>query len=183
MPKLAQTYRRQLHERALDQYGYVTTHDAVELGIPPVEVRKIAARGGMTHVARGLFRFDDIPHTGRERFMEAVLRGGEGAMLSGDAVLSLHDLALVNPRRLRVAVPRQVRTNLPTTIEARKRHVAPEDRTVFEGIPTTTVARALLDARGLVMRERLIEAAREAVRRGLLLRQEGDRVILELEEA
>ncbi len=48
MPMLAQTYRRRLHERALDQYGYVTTRDAAELGVPPVEVRKIAARGGLT---------------------------------------------------------------------------------------------------------------------------------------
>lgn len=183
MPMLAQTYRRRLHERALDQYGYVTTRDAAELGVPPVEVRKIAARGGLTHVARGLYRFDDIPYTGREHFMEAVLRAGEGALLTGDAVLSLHDLALVNPRRLRVAVPRQVRTNLPTTIEAHKRRVAPEDRTTYEGIPTTTVARALLDARGTVMRERLIDGAREATRRGLLLHGEGEQVIHELEEA
>ncbi len=180
---LAQTYRRQLHERALDQYGYITTRDAAELGVPPVEVRKIAARGGLTHVARGLFRFDDIPHTGREQFMEAVLRAGEGAVLVGDAVLSLHDLAQVNPRKIRVVAPRQVRADLPPTIEVREHRVAPGDRTVFEGIPTTTIARALLDARGAVMRERLVDAAREAMRRGLLLRREGEQVIRDLETA
>lgn len=81
---LANTYRRQLHQRALDQYGYITTRDAAELGIPPVEVRNIADRGGLTHVARGVFRFDDIPHTGREQFMEAVLRVGPEAFLTGD---------------------------------------------------------------------------------------------------
>jgi predicted transcriptional regulator of viral defense system len=180
---LAQTYRRRLHVRALDQYGYITTRDAADLGIPPVEVRKIAARGGLTHIARGLFRFDDIPYTGREPFMEAVLRAGEGAVLTGDAVLSLHDLALVNPRRIRVAAPRQVRADLPPTVEVRERRVHPGDRTVYEGIPTTTVARALLDARGTVMTERLVDAAREAMRRGLLLRREGEQVIHELERA
>ncbi len=178
---LAQTYRRQLHERALDQYGYITTRDATELGIPSVEVRKIAARGGMTHIARGLFRFDDIPHTGREGFMEAILRVGEGAFLTGDAVLSLHDLALANPRKLRVAAPRQVRASLPPTIEVHERHVDPKELTVFEGIPTTTIARALLDARGSIMRTRLLGAAQEAMRRGLLLRREGERVIREIE--
>jgi predicted transcriptional regulator of viral defense system len=180
---LANTYRRQLHERALDQYGYVTTRDAAELGIPSVEVRKIAGRGGLTHVARGVFRFDDIPYTGREAFMEAVLRVGENAFLTADAVLSLHDLALANPRRIRVGTPKRVRGALPPTIEVAQRQVDRGDLTEYEGIPATTVARALLDARGLVMRERLLDAAREAVRRGLLLRREGERVINELEAA
>ena len=178
---LAHTYRRQLHERALHQYGYITTRDAANLGIPPVEVRKIAARGGLTHIARGLFRFDDIPYTGREGFMEAVLRVGAGAVLTADAVLSLHDLALANPRKIRVAATRQVRAELPPTIDARERHFDPRDLTVFEGIPTTTVARALLDARGLIMTERLLEAAKQAMRRGLLLRREGEQVIGTLE--
>ena len=33
---LAHTYRRTLRERALEQYGYVSTADAVALGVPPV---------------------------------------------------------------------------------------------------------------------------------------------------
>lgn len=110
---LANTYRRQPHERALDQYGYVTTRDAAALGIPPVELRKLAERGGLTHVARGVFRFDDLPHTGREPFMKAVLRVGDGAFLTSDAVLALHDLGLVNPRRIRVGTPDRVRAALP----------------------------------------------------------------------
>ena len=31
---LAHTYRRLLHERALEQRGYITTVDAAELGVP-----------------------------------------------------------------------------------------------------------------------------------------------------
>lgn len=178
---LANTYRRQLHERALDQYGYVTTRDAADLGIPPVEVRKMAKRGGLTHVARGVYRFDDIPHTGREPFMEAVLRVGDDAFLAADAVLSLHDLGLVNPRRVRVGTPARVRGALPETVQVIQQKVDPKDLTEYEGIPATTIARALLDARGLVMRERLLAAAHEAIRRGLMLRREGERVVGELE--
>lgn len=178
---LANTYRRQLHQRALDQYGYITTRDAADLDIPPVEVRKIAERGGLTHIARGVFRFDDIPYTGREPFMEAVLRVGDDAFLTADAVLSLHDLGLVNPRRIRVGTPARVRTALPDTVQVIQRKVDPKDLTEYEGIPATTIARALLDARGLVMRERLLEAAHEAIRRGLVLRREGERVVGELE--
>lgn len=178
---LRNTYRRRLHERALEQYGYVTTRDAAEIGVPPVELRKLADRGGLTHVARGVFRFDDIPVTGREEYMEAVLRVGAEAYLTADAVLALHDLALVNPRRIRVGTPARVRADLPQTVEVVQQHVEPAHLTKYEGIPTTTIGQALLDARGLVMRERLVDAAEEAMRRGLLLKREGQRVLGELQ--
>jgi predicted transcriptional regulator of viral defense system len=169
-----------LFERALDQYGYVTTRDAVELHIPPVELRKIAQRGGVKHVAYGLYRFDDVPRTGRDQLMEAVLRVGPDAYLSHDAVLALHELALVNPRRIRVGTPKRARPQLPPYIEVLHRRLEPRDLTTYEGIPSATVARALLDCRGLAMGERLIDAAREAARRGLLNRREADRILAEL---
>lgn len=178
---LAPTYRRRLHERALDQYGYVTTHDADELGVPQWALRQIAERGGVTRVAHGVYRFDDVPTTDRDEFMEAVLAVGEGAHLVGDAVLALHDLGLVNPRRIRVGTPRRVRLTLPTTIEVVPANDRPEDLTVYEGIPTTTVAKALLDCRGVVMTERLVDAAEEAARRGLLRRRETENVLAALE--
>jgi predicted transcriptional regulator of viral defense system len=174
------TYRRRLRERALDQYGYVTTRDARELGVPPVELRKLYQRGGLEHVAHGLYRFDDVPRTSRDQFMEAVLRVGADAFLVGDAVLALHDLALVNPRRIRVATPGRERHRLPATVTVERRDVPRSERTVYEGVPATTIARALLDSRGTVMPERLIEAAREAARTGLLRRGEAERVLDEL---
>ena len=177
---LANTYRRHLYQRAVDQYGYITTRDAADLGVPPVELRKIAARGGLTRVGRGVFRFDDIPRTGLEPFMEAVLRVGDDAYLTADAVLAMHGLALANPRRIRVGTPRRVRAGLPATIEVLHQRVDPEDLTEYEGIPTTTVAKAINDARDVIMRDRLVEAAREAVRRGLMLRREGEQVIDDL---
>lgn len=175
--ELATTYRRQLHERALDQYGYITSRDASELAVPAVEVVKIATRGGLEHLGYGLYRFDDVPRTGRDEFMEAVLRVGPGAFLIDDAVLALHDLGLVNPRRIRVGTSARARPKLPPTIEAVRRQVDPKDLTVYEGIPSTTIARALLDCRGLMMGERLIDAARDAAARGLLSRGQATRVL------
>ena len=178
---LAPTYRRRLHERALDQYGYVTTRDADEIGVPPGELRKLSGRGGLEHVGYGLYRFEDIPRTGREQFMEAVLRVGPDAYLEGDAVLALHDLALANPRRIRVATPRRRnRGKHPDFLRVKRRNLPAEERTLYEGIPATTVARALLDCRGVIMDERLIEAAREAARTGLLRRRDAKRVLSDL---
>lgn len=177
---LADTYRRRLYDQALDQYGYVTTRDAEKLGVPTVELRKIAHRGGVKHVAYGLYRFDDVPSTTRDQYMEAVLRVGPEAYLTHDAVLALHDLGLVNPRRIRVGTPRRARPRLPEYIEVVRRRLGPDELTVYEGIPSATVARALLDCRGLVMGERLVDAAREAARRGLLRRSQADRILTEL---
>jgi predicted transcriptional regulator of viral defense system len=174
---LATTYRRQLHARALEQYGYVTTRDAEELDVPQWAMRQIAERGGLTRVAQGVYRFDDVPVTSRDEYMEAVLVAGEGAHLVGEAVLALHDLALVNPRRIRVGTPRRVRMALPDTVEVVPARDRQEEITIYEGIPTTTIAKALLDCRGIVMDERLIAAAQEAARRGLLRRREADDVL------
>ncbi len=176
---LAETYRRRLRSRALEQYGYVTTGDASTLGVPAVELRKIAQRGGVDHVAHGLYRFEDVPRSGRDQYMEAVLRVGPDAYLTHDAVLALYDLGLVNPQRIRVGTSRRTRQSLPSFVEIIHGPVDPEDLTDHEGIACTTVARALLDCRGIVMSERLVDAAREANRRGLLRRAECDHVLAE----
>ena len=177
---LAATHRRQLHERAVEQYGYVTTRDAEKLGVPAWAVRQIAARGGLTRRGHGVYRFDDIPPTGNDEFMEAVLAAGEGAHLVGDSVLALHGLADVNPPCIRVGTARRVRVKVPRTIQIVQRTDRPEDLTVYEGIPATTLARAIRDARGTVTTERLVAAAKEAAARGLLRRQEADEVLVSL---
>jgi len=142
----------------------VTTRDAAELAVPAVELRKLAQRGGLKRAAYGLYRFDDIPRTGRDEFMEAGLRVGPDAYLSHDAVLALHDLGLANPRRIRVGVPRRARPRLPASVEIVQRNLDPVDLTTYEGIPSTTVARALLDCRDLIMVDRLVGAAEEAAK-------------------
>ncbi|MBK5222085.1 MAG: type IV toxin-antitoxin system AbiEi family antitoxin domain-containing protein [Acidimicrobiia bacterium] len=169
---LADTYRRRLFDRALDQYGYVTTENARDLGIPPVELRKLAARGGLEPIAYGVYRFEDVPRTPLDHYMEAVLRVGDDAYLTGDAVLALHDLALVNPRRVRVGTRRRARPKLPATIELVKDDVEDDEITSYEGIPAVTVARALRDCRSQIMGDRFLDAINSAERRGLLRRDE-----------
>lgn len=169
---LAPTNRRRLRDRALEQYGYITPSDAEDLGVPGIELRKVAQRGGLDHIAYGLYRFADIPITDLDSYMEAVLRGGPEAHLTHDAVLALHELALVNPRRTHVGTPHRARRTLPDSVDLIRQQVDPDDLTSYEGIPSTTVRRALLDCRDIVMSDRLVEAAEEAGRRGLVPRHQ-----------
>lgn len=175
------TYRRMLWELALDNHGFVTTQDARDLGVPAVELSKLGSRGGLRHVAYGLYRFDDVPSSVVDQFHEAVLRVGDGAHLTRDAVLALHDLALVNPRRTRVGLRRRSEARLPDWIEVVRENLPDGDLTVYDGIPSATVARALIDCRTIVMRDRLLEALDEASRQGLVLRSDRRRVAEALE--
>lgn len=179
MKPLAHTYRRRLHEEAVGNYGYVTTATARELGIPGIELVKLHRRGGLTRVGHGVYRFDDIPQTDQGAYMEAVLMAGPDAVLIGDAVLSLLDLGLANPRRIRIATPRRVQRTLPTRLDVKQMRIGLEDLTAIEGIPATTLRRAIRDCRGTIMDERLLDAVREGRRRGLLTR--GDATALEAE--
>lgn len=167
------TYRNVLWDVALGQRGYVTTQDADEVGVPAVELRKLAARGSLVHVNRGLYRFSDFPVTPEDHLLEAVLWAGPDAVLSHDAVLALHDLAFANPSTIRVTTPHRVRkTDKRPDITIIRAEVPVDELTHYNGIPSTTVARALLDARALIMRTRLVEAAHDARQRGLLLADE-----------
>ena len=82
-------YRDVVREIALDQYGYVTTKQAAEAGVPAVELPKLAARGGLENVAYGLYRLPDAPASAFDQFAEALLRAGEGSYLHGESVLAL----------------------------------------------------------------------------------------------
>lgn len=176
------TYRRRLWDVALEAYGYVTTRDADEHGVPAVELRKLAHRGFLEQVDRGLYRFVDAPYDELAPYMEAVLWVGEDAALSHDAVLALHDLAFANPRTIRVVTPHRVRKTYPRgDVTIIQNAVPANELTTYQRIPSTTVGRALRDCRNLIMPSRLREAAEVARQRGLLLADEYGQVLDALE--
>jgi len=169
------TYRQIVREIAIDSYGYVTTTQASKAGVPAIELPKLAARGGLDHVAYGLYRVPDLLPTVYDQFAEALLRVGEGAYLHGESVLALLGLADVNPRRIKVAVPRRARTSLPPFVELT--HVKADVRTtLYEGLRAQSVADALLECRGRIETGRLLEAGAQARKDGLLTTSEWQRV-------
>lgn len=165
-------YRHRLREIAEDQHGYVTTAQARTIGIPSVELAKLAHRGGVTNVGYGVYRFNDIPLTQYSQFMEAVLLVGGDAVIAGDSVLAMHNLALVNPRKITVATTRRVRRNLPGYIKVVHERERIGATTAYEGVPSFTVAEALKTSERIVMTERLLYGAKVARREGLITGRE-----------
>lgn len=170
-------YREVVRELALDHYGYVTTRAAAEAGVPAVELPKLAARGGLENVAYGLYRVPDVPPTDYDQFAEALLRAGEGAYLHGESVLALFGLADVHPRQIKVAVRRRARPTLPSFVELTQVKDDAVRTTSYEGLEAQPAADAILDCQGRIETERLIEAAKQARKDGLLTTREWQRVM------
>ena len=169
------TIRDILLDRAFDQYGFVTSDDARSLGIDQKRLVDMERRGTLERVARGVYRFKVIPHTGREHLMEAVLwpRRTRG-VLSHDTALDLHDLCDINPTEIHITLPRRYRINreIPSTYAIHHRDLADSDRTLIEGIPAVTPARSIADAIDAHVDPKLIDQAIDTARRRGLIRGE-----------
>lgn len=178
---LGANYRQRLWEAATNRFGYVTTQDAIELGVPPKELPKLVEHGGLDHIAYGLYRFQQFPHTAMDQYAEAVLRVGDDAYLTGDTVLAFHNLTPLAPRHLRVGVRRRVRAKMPVWIDLHKELVPETDITNYEGIPAKRVAKAIEECIPNMMGERLLEATKIARGQGLITKTEEVDLLIKLE--
>ena len=116
-----------------------------------------------------------LPPTPYDQFAEALLRVGDGASLHGESVLALFGLADVNPKQIKVAVPKRARPQLPAYVALT--HVKDEAPTTFyEGLKAQPVADAILECRGRIETDRLLEAAKQARQEGLVTTSEWQRV-------
>ena len=162
------TYRQVLRELAYNTHGVVTLRSAGELGVPAAEVRKLASRGALKRLGKGVYRMLEAPRTALDEFAEAVALVGPDAVLADESVLAAHALGQVNLRRIKVATSRRLRHDLPPTVEIVRRRVGDQERDDIDGIPTMSLPAAILAARGTVLPERLIEAVHQAAARELI---------------
>lgn len=156
-----------VYEAAADRYGLITVEDAARLGIHRKQLLFWEANGRLERCGRGVYRVKYHVPTPYDHYAEAVALVGRDAIIYGDGVLAMHNLGLVNPRQIKVAVGRRVRKTLPEWIRLVRKADGVREET-FEGIACQTVADAIRDCRGTVMRERLVDAIDEAERQGLV---------------
>lgn len=162
-----------LLERAFDQYGFVTSEDARDLGVDQQRLVDMERRATLERVAQGLYRFNAIPRTANDQLMEAALwpRRTRG-VLTHDTALDLHDLCDINPAQIHITVPRRYRITreIPSAYQIHHRDLPVKDRALVEGLPTVKPRRAILDAIETHVDPKLVEQAIDTARRRGLVR-------------
>ena len=178
---IAVTAYERIYEVAADNYGFITTREAAELGVPKSEMSALAKRNRLVRRGYGVYRLaKHYQPSEYDGYAEAVLLAGNGAAVWGESVLAMHDLALVNPPAIEVATDRRVRRKLPAWIRVTHRAAGEVDH--YQGIPCQPLADAIRLCRGAVMPERLADGIRKAEANGDLRLGEADALLKEVLE-
>lgn len=159
----------QLREIANDNYGLITFDEARTFCVAEVELTRWTKKGWLEKRGWGVYRLADYAVDEKARFAEAVALCG-GGHVYGDGVLALHNLALVNPGKIKVAITRKLRRRLPEWVEPVR--VMEIRQTAYYGIPSQTLADAIRVSSKIVPHDRLVSAIGEAEREGLIFGEE-----------
>ena len=163
---------RSLQDLAADQFGYFTTAQAREWGVSTMALVMMAKRNTAERVSHGVYRLADYPASPLASYMEASLWPGRvRGVVSHESVLALHGVSDVSPAAVHITVPHRYRTHrtVPGRIVLHRARLDPADVDVYEGIPVTTLERAIRDCAATHLGPELLrQAIDEGRREGLL---------------
>jgi predicted transcriptional regulator of viral defense system len=169
-----------LFETAAAQSGYVTTKQAAEAGYSTHLLRKHILAGRVTRPQRGIYRLVHFPVGEHEDLVTAWLWSEQAGVVSHQTALSLHGLSDVLPAWVHLTLPeawRRRRLRVPAGVVLHHAEVPAAERSWFGPVPATRAGRTLSDcAKSGLSPELLRQAARQALRRGLVTRAELDEV-------
>ncbi|HUS79805.1 MAG TPA: type IV toxin-antitoxin system AbiEi family antitoxin domain-containing protein [Armatimonadota bacterium] len=162
-----------LNAVAEQQGGYFSATQACAAGYQSSQLAYHVCAGRYRRVRWGVYRLAQFPTTPYEDLFAAWLEVGPHSIVSHDSALVVYDLSDVLPAAVHLIVPRGASRRRRPGLRLHTNLLKPEDVTNVMGLPITTVARTITDvAIGGLSEEMVSQAAREAVRRGLVS-QEG----------
>ena len=165
-----------LFEAAASQQGLFTTQQAAESGYSPQLLVHYIHVGRAVRVRRGIYRLVHFPAGEHEELVVAWLWSEQTGVVSHQTALALHGLSDALPVNVHLTLPgawRRRRFRVPDGVVLHYADVPPDDRAWFGAVPATNSRRTLNDcARGGLSPELLRQAARQALRRGLVTRAE-----------
>ena len=148
--------------------GLVTAAQARALGIKDSVLTRLAQRGKLERVARGVYRIPHFPGDSLSQCREAILwarasHGPEQVALSHETALGVYGISDVNPAHVHLTVPKhaRLRRQNPKWVVIHRGDLPPSDVTMHEGLPVTTVARSVMD---VMERTGRLGLARQAVK-------------------
>jgi very-short-patch-repair endonuclease len=128
------------------QQGVVAHRQMIALGYTRHAIQDRIDAGRLYVVHRGVYAVRRRKLTPRGRWMAAVLACGPDAVLSHRDAVALHGLRRSGSRAaIHVTAPGRSKRPRQGIVVHNVRHLYPEDRTILDGIPVTSVHRALLD--------------------------------------
>lgn len=145
------------------QHGVVTRQQLRDLGVGDTGIRERLRTRRLHRLYRGVYAVGHTVLTGKGYLLAAVLACGDGAALSHQAAAAHLQIRASSASMVDVTVPRRSGRKAQRGIRLhRSGRLGPEDVTVHEGIPTTTVARTLLDLADVLPTQALKRAMDEA---------------------
>lgn len=158
------------------QGGNVARRQLLRLGVTKDVIDGWIAVGWLIPIHFGIYSVGHRPRTHRERWWSAVLACGEDAKVSAGTSAAAH--GLLRPHsRIHVTTPSK--RSRPGVAN----HTAATATVWIDGLPCTTVARALLDMAAHVPDGVLESACRQAQTRGVLNLEELVRLMLDCPRA
>jgi len=162
----------QLYEYIEEQAGYFTAAQAQRVGFSWERLSNTVKSGKFQRVAQGVYRLVQFPGSPHEDLFIAWLVTGPNSTISHESALALYDLSDVLPGEVHVIVPRTA-SRRRKHIHLHTNHLEPDEITTRGGLPVTTVARTIADvASSGLAEEQVYQEIREALRRGLVSREE-----------
>lgn len=164
--------------------GVLTSGQARKTGITDSVLARLAQRGRLERMARGVYRVPYFPHNRFSQYREAVLwakahRGPLDLALSHETALAAYGISDANPAAIHLTVPRaaRLRRKTPKAIVLHRAVLGPDEVTVFEGLPLTSIARTVSD---LLAAGARIDLAKQAIsgarREGFIGKTEAQRL-------
>jgi predicted transcriptional regulator of viral defense system len=174
--EMPRTRMDELFALAEENDGLLTSKEARAAGIQDSVLVRLAQRGRLERMTRGVYRIAHYPTDRLAQYREAVLwakasQGPEHIALSHETALLLYGISDANPSRVNLTVPTsaRLRRKSPEWVSIHRANLPLQDIGEHEGLPVTTVSRSIID---VLLATRRTDVARqsvsEALREGLL---------------
>ena len=172
---MPRTRMDELFALAEEHDGLLTSKEARAAGIQDSVLVRLAQRGRLERMTRGVYRIAHYPVDRLAQYREAVLwakasQGPEEIALSHETALLLYGISDANPSRVNLTVPTsaRLRRKCPEWVAIHRANLSPQDIGEHEGLPVTTVSRSIMDVllathRTDVARQSVSDALREGL--------------------
>jgi predicted transcriptional regulator of viral defense system len=192
MPADPTVLRRSLNAIAMDQAGYFSAAQALEVGYSYQSQKYHVDHGNWDRVDRALFRLPGWPARDEDRYVLWRVWSHNRAVVSHQSALVAHDLGDVSPTRLHLTVPPGFRGKSAGVV-LHQAVLATEDIEDRDGYQITSAKRTLFDVATStdMTQEQLDVAVADAVKEEIVVPRElrdrvdefGTRAALRIERA